>query len=67
MAVAGVLTEGFRVVDAGPLFILGALTALWLVWAGVSLIRAEPADTAGTVPTSQAAKSVTAASPSVAP
>ena len=46
MAAAGVLTEGFRLVDAGPLFILGALTALWLVWAGVSLVRAKPADAA---------------------
>ena len=50
MAAAGVLTEGFRLVAAGPLFILGALTALWLVWAGVSLVRAKPADAAGPCP-----------------
>jgi hypothetical protein len=67
MAVGGVLTEGFRLVDAGPLFILGALTALWLVWAGVSLVRAKPVDATDPVPAGHAAQRVSAASPSIAP
>ncbi len=67
MAAAGVLTEGFRLVAAGPLFILGALTALWLVWAGVSLVRAKPADAAGPMPSSGIASHLPAASPSAAP
>jgi hypothetical protein len=67
MAAGGVLTEGFRLVDAGPLFILGALTALWLVWAGVSLVRAEPAPAAGPVSSPDIASRVSAASPSAAP
>lgn len=41
MALGGVLTMGFHVTAAGPLFILGALTALWLVWAGVSFARVQ--------------------------
>lgn len=67
MAAAGVLTEGFRVVAAGPLFILGALTALWLVWAGVSLVRAQPAGAADPVSSPGIAGPVSAASPSAAP
>ena len=67
MAAAGVLTEGFRLVAAGPLFILGALTALWLVWAGVSLVRAKPADAAGPMPSAGIASHLPAASPSAAP
>jgi hypothetical protein len=67
MALGGVLTEGFRQVAAGPLFILGALTALWLVWAGVSLVRAQPGDAAGPMPSAGIASRVTAAIPSAAP
>jgi len=67
MAAAGVLTEGFRLVAAGPLFILGALTALWLVWAGVSLVRAKPADAAGPMPSAGIASHLPAASPSAVP
>ena len=67
LAAAGVLTEGFRLVAAGPLFILGALTALWLIWAGVSLVRAEPAPAAGPVSSPDITGRVTAASPSAAP
>ena len=51
----------------GPLFILGALTALWLIWAGVSLVRAEPAPAAGPVSSPDITGRVTAASPSAAP
>lgn len=67
MAAAGVLTEGFRVVTAGRVFILGALTALWLIWAGVSLIRAQPAEASSAVSSAGTASRVTAASPSAAP
>jgi hypothetical protein len=39
LAVGGVLVEGLGIVAAGALFQLGGLLALWLLWAGVRLVR----------------------------
>ena len=39
MGLGGLLTEGLHLVVAGPLFIGGNLLALWLVWAGVVVVR----------------------------
>lgn len=39
MAVGGILVEGLGIVAAGPLFQLGGLEALWLLWAGLRLVR----------------------------
>lgn len=40
LGVAGVLVEGVGVVEAAPLFSLGGLLAVWLLWAGIRLVRA---------------------------
>jgi hypothetical protein len=39
MAVGGVLVEGFGIIGARGLFQLGGLVALWLLWAGIRLVR----------------------------
>lgn len=36
-ATAGVLVEGFGVMEAAPLFAAGGLQAVWILWAGVRL------------------------------
>lgn len=44
LAVGGVLVEGFRLSTFGPVFAVGALTFIWLIWAGAKLAyrRAAP-------------------------
>jgi hypothetical protein len=44
LGVAGILVEGFGVVAAGPLFQLGGLLVVWLLWAGVRLVRPSASD-----------------------
>jgi hypothetical protein len=39
MGLAGVLVEGFGMVAAAPLFQLGGLQVIWLLWAGIRLAR----------------------------
>lgn len=39
MALAGILVEGLGIIAAGPLFMGGNLVAIWMVWAGVRLVR----------------------------
>lgn len=39
MGVGGIAVEGLKIVGAGPLFIGGALLAIWMVWAGVVAFR----------------------------
>ncbi len=39
MGVGGITVEGLQIVAVGPLFIGGALLALWMVWAGVVALR----------------------------
>lgn len=39
LGVAGILVEGLGVVAAAPLFQLGGLQVIWLVWAGLRLAR----------------------------
>lgn len=39
LGVAGILVEGLGIVAAAPLFSLGGLLALWLLWAGIRLVR----------------------------
>jgi hypothetical protein len=42
-AIGGVLVEGFHLVAFGPLFAVGGLTFIWLIWTGVKLaIAPEP-------------------------
>jgi len=49
MGVGGILVEGLKIVDAGPLFIGGALLAVWMTWAGVVAVRSRR-DTAAAPP-----------------
>ena len=37
LAVGGVLVEGFRLASFGPLFAVGSLAFIWLIWAGAKL------------------------------
>ena len=46
LAFGGVLVEGFGVVAAAPLFAVGGLVAVWLLWAGVRIVRDTRAETA---------------------
>lgn len=39
MGVAGFLVEGLEIVAAAPLFLLGGLQVVWMLWAGIRLAR----------------------------
>jgi hypothetical protein len=56
LALGGVLVEGLGVVPAAPLFSFGGLVALWLLWAGVRLVR----DTSDAMAGSEVAKAMAA-------
>jgi hypothetical protein len=49
-AIGGVLTMGAHLAGAGPLFMFGAFTALWLVWTGVRLTARSQPDGPTSVP-----------------
>lgn len=43
LAIGGILVEGFHIAAFGPLFALGGLAFLWLIWTGVKIVlTAEP-------------------------
>lgn len=44
MGVPGTLVEGFGVMAAAPLFQLGGLQVIWLLWAGIRLARSRVPD-----------------------
>lgn len=54
MGVAGLLVEGFGIVAAAPLFQLGGLQVIWLLWAGIRLARGRGTDPAPTPSRTQA-------------
>ena len=43
VGLAGLLAQGLHILQAGVLFLGGNLLALWLVWAGVRVMRDRPA------------------------
>lgn len=43
LAIGGILVEGFHIAAVGPLFAVGGLAFLWLIWTGVKIVvTAEP-------------------------
>lgn len=59
MIVGGILVMGFHIVAAGPAFAVISLQGIWIIWAGVRIVRSQQPSTTPVPDPAQASRVVT--------